>query len=58
MFSTGENSYDYMFADDDHFKTWSFIPKPPAFRVKIPTTFMPGEAAPQTDTKGGEIPTV
>jgi len=58
MWSTGENSYDYMFADDDHFKTWSFIPKPPAFRVKIPTTFTPGEAPPQVDTKGGHIPTI
>jgi hypothetical protein len=46
--------YDYMF-DKDHFKVWSFLPKPPALRFTIPKTAIPAKAAPQTDSNAGHL---
>jgi hypothetical protein len=54
MWSTGDNSYDYMF-DKDHFGKWSFIPKPQPLRQTVPATSIPASAAPQTNANGGQL---
>ena len=46
--------YDYMF-DNNHFKVWSFLPKPRGLRFTIPSTAIPAKAAPQTDSNAGHL---
>jgi hypothetical protein len=54
IWSTGTDSYDYMF-DKDHFKVWSFLPKPKDLRYTIPKTVIPAKAAPQTNSNAGRL---
>jgi hypothetical protein len=54
IWSSGDNSYDYMF-DKDHFGKYSFLPKPKNLRYSIPKTAIPAPAAPQTNANGGVL---
>jgi hypothetical protein len=47
-------SYDYMF-DKDHFKKYSFLPKPENLRIKINPTSIPGKASPKLDANAGKL---
>jgi len=47
---------DFMF-DDEHFKVWSFIPKPTELRFRRPPIAVPQEQVPQANSHGGLLRT-
>jgi hypothetical protein len=54
LWSTGTDSYDYMF-DKDHFGKWSFLPKREGLRYTIPATNIPPEPSKSIDANGGNL---
>jgi len=54
LWSTGPDSYDYMF-DKDHFGKWSFRPKRKELRYTIPATNIPPVPSKATDANGGNL---
>jgi hypothetical protein len=54
LWSTGADSYDYMF-DKDHFGKWSFLPKREGLRYTIPATNVPPVPSKAIDANGGNL---